>query len=115
MNIRSSQKQIARAADGTALVEVREDGPEGGGALTYRVQGKKPATWSTSSCRRISARAMAAPRRPFRLRPAGSASLRSAQSSRSARSRASRCTPKAARRRRRAGLVGGEVTKRAPS
>ena len=42
MNIRSSQKQIARAADGTALVEVREDGPEGGGALTYRVQGKTP-------------------------------------------------------------------------
>ena len=42
LSIRSTKTQIARAADGSKLIEVREDGPEGGGALTYRVQGKKP-------------------------------------------------------------------------
>jgi len=42
LSIRSTKAQIARAADGSKLIEVREDGPEGGGALTYRVQGKKP-------------------------------------------------------------------------
>ena len=42
LSIRSTKAQIARAADGSKLIEVREDGPEGGGALTYRVQGKTP-------------------------------------------------------------------------
>ena len=40
MGVRTSQRPLARAADGAALVEVREDGPEGGGALHYRVEGK---------------------------------------------------------------------------
>jgi len=40
MSIRETKKQLARAADGTTLYEVRADGPEGGGSLAYRVQGK---------------------------------------------------------------------------
>jgi hypothetical protein len=40
MSIRTTKKQLARAADGATLYEVRADGPEGGGSLTYRVQGK---------------------------------------------------------------------------
>lgn len=40
MGIRETKKQLARAADGATLYEVRADGPEGGGSLTYRVQGK---------------------------------------------------------------------------
>ena len=72
MSIRTTKKQLARAADGTTLYEVRADGPEGGGSLTYRVQGKaardqvdfvvssdfghggseKPQIVSTGDCRR---------------------------------------------------------------
>ena len=44
MGVRTSKRQLARAADGAALVEVREDGPEGGGALRYRVEGKGGAS-----------------------------------------------------------------------
>jgi hypothetical protein len=40
MGVRTSKRELARAADGAALVEVRELGPEGGGALSYRVEGK---------------------------------------------------------------------------
>jgi hypothetical protein len=40
MSVRTTKKQLARAADGATLYEVRADGPEGGGSLTYRVQGK---------------------------------------------------------------------------
>ena len=40
MSIRESRKQLARSAAGATLYEVRAIGPEGGGALTYRVQGK---------------------------------------------------------------------------
>ena len=40
MSIRESRTKLARSADGATLYEVRADGPEGGGALTYRVQGK---------------------------------------------------------------------------
>lgn len=40
MSIRETKKQLARAASGATLYEVRADGPEGGGSLTYRVQGK---------------------------------------------------------------------------
>jgi hypothetical protein len=39
MGIRENRKELDRSAAGT-LYEVRADGPEGGGALTYRVQGK---------------------------------------------------------------------------
>jgi len=42
MHVRTSRTQIARSPDGATLSEIREDGPEGGGALTYRVQGKTP-------------------------------------------------------------------------
>jgi|SRR3954451_20491964 hypothetical protein len=40
MSIRTNRKQLARSPEGAALYEVRADGPEGGGSLTYRVQGK---------------------------------------------------------------------------
>jgi hypothetical protein len=40
MGIRQTKKQLARSPDGATLYEVRADGPEGGGSLTYRVQGK---------------------------------------------------------------------------
>jgi len=41
MGIRESKQQLARSANGAAaLYEIRGHGPEGGGALTYRVQGK---------------------------------------------------------------------------
>jgi hypothetical protein len=40
MSIRETKTRLARAADGATLYEVRADGPEGGGSLTYRVQGK---------------------------------------------------------------------------
>jgi hypothetical protein len=43
MSIRESKTQIARAPDGATLFEVRGHGPEGGGSLGYRVQGKAPA------------------------------------------------------------------------
>jgi len=42
MHVRADRTELARAADGAALYEVREAGPEGGGALTYRVEGKAP-------------------------------------------------------------------------
>ena len=40
MGIRENRTKLARSADRATLYEVRADGPEGGGALTYRVQGK---------------------------------------------------------------------------
>ena len=43
MSIRESKTQIARAPDGSTLFEVDRRGPEGGGSLGYRVQGKAPA------------------------------------------------------------------------
>jgi hypothetical protein len=44
MSIRTNRKPLARSADGARLYEIRADGPEGGGSLTYRVQGKAPRT-----------------------------------------------------------------------
>lgn len=41
MSIRTSQTKLARSPDGAALYAIRGIGPEGGGSLTYRVQGKK--------------------------------------------------------------------------
>ena len=43
MGIRESKTQIARAPDGSTLYEVQGHGPEGGGSLAYRVQGKTAA------------------------------------------------------------------------
>jgi hypothetical protein len=43
MGVRTSKRELARAADGAALLEVRELGPEGGGALSYCVEGKASA------------------------------------------------------------------------
>jgi hypothetical protein len=43
MGIREGKRQLARAPGGAALYEVRGVGPEGGGSLTYRVQGKSRA------------------------------------------------------------------------
>jgi hypothetical protein len=40
MSIRETKSKLARSPDGATLYEVRAQGPEGGGALTYRVQGK---------------------------------------------------------------------------
>jgi hypothetical protein len=42
MGIRESKTELVRSTDGAALYEVRRDGPEGGGSLTYRVQGRSP-------------------------------------------------------------------------
>jgi hypothetical protein len=42
LSIRTNRTQLARSPDGVTLYEVRADGPEGGGSLTYRVQGKGP-------------------------------------------------------------------------
>jgi hypothetical protein len=42
MGIEESKTPLARAADGTTLYEVRGQGPEGGGSLSYRVQGPAP-------------------------------------------------------------------------
>lgn len=45
MGIHSEQRVIARSADGqTALHEERQHGPEGGGALTYRLTGPAGTT-----------------------------------------------------------------------
>jgi hypothetical protein len=43
MSIRTTRTPLAHAPDGATLFEVREMGPEGGGALTYRVEGNKTA------------------------------------------------------------------------
>ena len=43
MGIRESKTQIARAPDGSALFEVLGHGPEGGGSIGYRVQGRTSA------------------------------------------------------------------------
>lgn len=43
MAIRESKTQIARGPDGSALFEVLGHGPEGGGSIGYRVQGKTNA------------------------------------------------------------------------
>lgn len=43
MGIRESKTEIARAPNGSALYEVLGHGPEGGGSLAYRVQGKASA------------------------------------------------------------------------
>ena len=43
MSIRENKTPLARSADGAVLYEIRSDGPEGGGSLTYRVQGKSPS------------------------------------------------------------------------
>ncbi len=40
MGVRKDSTLLARSADGATLYEVREHGPEGGGALSYRVEGK---------------------------------------------------------------------------
>ncbi len=40
MGIENETTILARAAGGPALVEIRARGPEGGGALTYRVEDK---------------------------------------------------------------------------
>ena len=40
MGIRKDSTLLARSGDGAALYEVREHGPEGGGALSYRVEAK---------------------------------------------------------------------------
>ena len=40
MSIRETKSKLARSPDGATLYEIRADGPEGGGSLTYRVQGK---------------------------------------------------------------------------
>ena len=40
MGIRKDSRLLARSGDGAGLYEVREHGPEGGGALTYRIEGK---------------------------------------------------------------------------
>lgn len=42
MGIRHSKTELARAADGATLYELRGDGPEGGGSIAYRVQGRAP-------------------------------------------------------------------------
>jgi hypothetical protein len=42
MNIRTSRTLLARSPAGATLYEVREAGPEGGGSLTYRVEGQAP-------------------------------------------------------------------------
>jgi len=39
MGVRKDSTLLARSDDGAALFEVREHGPEGGGALTYRAAG----------------------------------------------------------------------------
>ena len=42
MGIRQERRLLARSADGgSALYEVRGWGPEGGGSLTYRIEGKR--------------------------------------------------------------------------
>jgi len=41
MGVRQERRLLARSADGgSALYEVRGLGPEGGGSLTYRIEGK---------------------------------------------------------------------------
>jgi len=40
MGIRESKTELARSTEGATLYEVRGDGPEGGGSITYRVQGR---------------------------------------------------------------------------
>ena len=40
MSIRENKTPLARSADGAVLFEIRAHGPEGGGSLSYRVQGK---------------------------------------------------------------------------
>lgn len=43
MGVRQERRLLARSADGnSALYEVRGRGPEGGGSLTYRIEGKRP-------------------------------------------------------------------------
>jgi hypothetical protein len=42
MSIRQERRLLARSTDGgSALYEVRGRGPEGGGSLTYRIEGKR--------------------------------------------------------------------------
>jgi len=38
MGIRTERALLARGASGAALYEIRERGPEGGGALSYRIE-----------------------------------------------------------------------------
>lgn len=42
MNLHVTRTPIARSPDGARLYEVRASGPEGGGSITYRVEGKAP-------------------------------------------------------------------------
>lgn len=42
MGIRESKTPLASSADGATLYELRGEGPEGGGALSYRVEGRAP-------------------------------------------------------------------------
>ena len=43
MHVRMTRTPLAHSAEGATLYELREDGPEGGGSITYRVQGKLPS------------------------------------------------------------------------
>jgi hypothetical protein len=40
MSIETNRTKLARSPDGATLYEIRAHGPEGGGSLAYRVQGK---------------------------------------------------------------------------
>ncbi|HSY41920.1 MAG TPA: hypothetical protein VLA79_20425 [Polyangia bacterium] len=42
MGIQVNRTPLARSADGATLYEVRGQGPEGGGSLSYRVEGPRP-------------------------------------------------------------------------
>jgi hypothetical protein len=42
MNVRTERTPLAHAAGGATLFEVREIGPEGGGSLAYRIEGRAP-------------------------------------------------------------------------
>ena len=74
MGVRKDSTLLARSGDGAALYEVREHGPEGGGALTYRIEGKGRSAAGNSWCRPTSAPATAAGRSGSRRRRASSAS-----------------------------------------
>jgi hypothetical protein len=42
MSMRESKTPLTSSADGATLYEVQGEGPEGGGSLSYRVQGRSP-------------------------------------------------------------------------
>ena len=43
MGVQVNKTPLARSIDGATLYEMRGQGPEGGGSLSYRVQGPRPA------------------------------------------------------------------------